>query len=109
MDITPGAVDTPALTFVPKAYSLDLGRPNPFREMTTIPFAIPREGMTTLSVWDVTGRLVKNLVQRDLAAGYYNPTWDGRDQAGRLVAAGIYFVRLESGSFNATRKVIRLR
>jgi uncharacterized repeat protein (TIGR01451 family) len=93
----------------PTVYALDLARPNPFREKTTIQFGIPVEGMAIISIWDVSGRLVRTLVRSEMAPGRYQPVWDGRDDAGRFVSAGIYFVRLESGSFLATRKVLRLR
>jgi uncharacterized repeat protein (TIGR01451 family) len=107
VDITvQAATGAPVLGFIPTTYSLDHGRPNPFREVTTIPFNIPKQGTASLSIWDVTGRLVVN---REVAPGRYQPEWDGRDESGRRVAAGLYFVRLHSGSFSATRKIIRLK
>ncbi len=110
-DITVGAggVDAPGFGFVPSTYALGLGRPNPFRQGTTIPFDLPAPSMANVSIWDVTGRLVRTLVRGELEAGRYQPQWDGRDESGRMVSAGIYFVRLEAGEFAATRKVMRLR
>jgi uncharacterized repeat protein (TIGR01451 family) len=109
VDIQVQSTGAPVLTFVPKTYSLEQGRPNPFRERTTIQFDIPTPGRATLSVWDVTGRLVCTIVDGEVAAGRYQHSWDGRDRTGRHVASGIYFVRLQSGTFSATQKVIRVR
>ena len=74
-----------------------------------IPFDIPNAGRAQLTIWDIRGRLVKSLVDSEVAPGRYQPVWDGRDDNGRRVAAGIYFVRLQSGKFSASGKVVRLR
>jgi uncharacterized repeat protein (TIGR01451 family) len=100
---------TPALASLPTSYTLGLSHPNPFRQATTIPFDLPVSGTARVSIWDVSGRLVRTVVEGEMAAGRYQPRWDGRDDAGRTVASGIYFVRFESGAFADTRKIIRVR
>jgi uncharacterized repeat protein (TIGR01451 family) len=95
--------------FVPSVHALETARPNPFRENTAIQFDIPHAEKAHLAIFDVTGRRVKTLVREEVAPGRYAPIWDGRDHSGRAVAPGVYFVRLESGSFTATQRVIRLR
>jgi uncharacterized repeat protein (TIGR01451 family) len=100
---------TPILASLPTSYALGLSHPNPFRQATTIPFDLPVSGLARVSIWDVSGRLVKTMAEGEMAAGRYQPRWDGRDDAGRTVASGIYFVRFESGTFSDTRKIIRVR
>jgi uncharacterized repeat protein (TIGR01451 family) len=93
---------------VPTAYTLSGGQPNPFRGTTTIRFDLPASGRVNLSIFDVTGRHVKTLVERNMGPGRYQPVWDGRDEVGRTVSPGVYFVRLEAGTFVAARRTVRL-
>jgi hypothetical protein len=71
--------------------------PNPFNPQTTIRFELPEAGPARLSVFDVAGRLVRELVEADLSAGSHDVVWDGRDAAGRGVSSGSYLARLEFG------------
>jgi hypothetical protein len=100
---------TPDPVIVATPFALSLARPNPFPERTTLTFSLPTAGRATLVVHDVAGRLVERLVSGELPAGRHAAVWDGRDQAGRRVAAGVYFVRLSSESESASRSVVYLR
>jgi hypothetical protein len=93
----------------PAAAFLAANLPNPFSERTAIRFGVPRAGPVTLSVHDVAGRLVRTLMQRELAPGEYVSSWDGRDSGGEAVASGIYFARLRAGGSEETRKMLLLR
>jgi subtilisin family serine protease len=83
--------------------------PNPFRPATTIAYAVPRRGSVQLSVFDVTGHLVRKLVGEVQAAGHYQVSWDGRDMAGRRAVSGVYFYRLVTGDVTETRCMVRIR
>jgi hypothetical protein len=85
-------------------------RPNPFAGQTTLRFssAGAGAGAVRLEIYDVTGRLVRRIVDGTLAAGEYDVTWDGRAADGSRVPAGVYFARLESGGVERTRKVVLL-
>jgi hypothetical protein len=83
--------------------------PNPFRSDTAIRFELSVTGFVDWRVFDVRGRLVRRSPPKRLEAGDRTVVWDGRDAAGRSVPAGVYFVRLKSDSFTATRKVVRAR
>jgi uncharacterized repeat protein (TIGR01451 family) len=102
------AVSADDLHLAPSVYSLATGRPNPFRDRVTIRFDLPVAGHADLAVFDVTGRRVRTVIRGRLDAGRYAPIWDGRDEHGSRVAAGVYFVRLRAGDFTATRKSVRL-
>jgi hypothetical protein len=89
--------------------SLFQNYPNPFASPTHIPFAIDRAGLVELRVYDVAGRLVKELVREEREAGTYVEAWDGRNQAGVKVPSGIYLYRLTAGRFVQTKKMVIVR
>jgi hypothetical protein len=91
------------------AYGLEPNVPNPFNPATTIRYQIGAAGAVTLRVYDVTGRLVRTLVDGQRVPGAYEARWDGRDERGRGVASGVYFYRLHAGDFTRTRRMVLLK
>ncbi len=83
--------------------------PNPFNPMTGISFDLPRAGQTHLVVYDVAGREVRTLVNADLAAGEHTYIWNGADDAGRQVSAGVYLYHLRSGAVDEVRRMTLVR
>jgi YVTN family beta-propeller protein len=83
--------------------------PNPFNPVTKISFVIPETGHVDLRVYDVTGRLIRTLVNGKLAADRYEVTWDGTNNGGRSVASGVYFYRIKAGKHEKTKKMVMLR
>jgi hypothetical protein len=91
----------------PMRLALSGGRPNPFVGLTTIAFELPQAGHADLVVYDVSGRAVKQLLGSELPAGRHAVTWDATDDAGRRVAAGVYFYRLRSAAGEeGTRRIV---
>ena len=82
--------------------------PTPFRTTTRITFAIPLDGRARVKVCDMAGRRVRTLLDEGKPEGQYEVTWDGRDDAGRKVAGGMYVVSLETAGGTDTRKVVYL-
>jgi len=72
-------------------------RPNPFSKNTVFSYAKNTLGPSTLSIYDIKGRLIRTLVNQEKSAGHYNVHWDGRDETGNEISQGIYFVLLKSG------------
>jgi len=101
------------VTMVPEppllSYALQPNHPNPFNPSTTIRYSLAASGRVNLRVYDLRGRLVRTLVVSDRPAGWHQASWDGRDDAGTAVASGVYFYRLEAGSFLHSRKMLLLR
>ncbi|MGH7596736.1 MAG: FlgD immunoglobulin-like domain containing protein [bacterium] len=79
---------------LPESYALEQNYPNPFNPATTISFALPEAGRVTLKVYSETGQLVRALVDGEMNVGRYEISWDGRNQYGHAVAAGVYFYQL---------------
>lgn len=102
--VQPVAVEPPA----PRGLSLAPGRPNPARGDVALAFTLPHAGRARLVVYDLVGARVRTLLDRDASAGTTSVTWDGRDEHGRRVAAGAYFVRLEFEAHSLTRRIVRL-
>jgi len=95
--------------FVPTAYDLKQNYPNPFNPVTNIVFDIVKAGRVRIDVFDASGRLVRTLLDEYRGAGRHSVVWDGRNNAGSVVPSGIYFYRINTGEFTATRKMILLR
>ncbi|MDI6739495.1 MAG: T9SS type A sorting domain-containing protein [Candidatus Edwardsbacteria bacterium] len=91
------------------ALSLLPCRPNPASGHTLVAFALPIPGRVNISVYDITGRMVKNLVDADLPARRHTLAWSGENDLGRLVSSGVYFIRLSFGGSRLTRKVTLVR
>jgi hypothetical protein len=90
-------------------FALRQNSPNPFRGATAMSFNLPAPARATMSVYNVAGRKVATVVDRDFGAGRHDVMWDGRDADGRPIPAGIYFYRLDAGENTSTRKMIVLR
>jgi hypothetical protein len=93
----------------PLAFDVRYSCPNPFTETTSLALALPEASPVTLSVYNTAGRLVRHLDQGLLPAGRHLLRWDGRDDGGRQVASGVYFLRVTAGERTEDRKAVLLR
>ena len=74
--------------------------------MTTISYDLPDPATVNLTVYDVAGKLVRTLVAAEaVGAGRHEVVWNGSDETGRVVAAGIYFYRLDTEKFSETKRM----
>ncbi|MDP3025162.1 MAG: T9SS type A sorting domain-containing protein [candidate division Zixibacteria bacterium] len=99
---------------LPSSFELGQNYPNPFNPTTTIQFRVGslefgRPLHTTLKIYNVLGQLVKTLVDEEKLPENYNIIWDGKDDAGKDVASGIYFYQLKTKNYTATKKMVLLR
>jgi hypothetical protein len=85
------------------------GAPNPFRGSTRIPFSLRHSTHVDLTVFDLSGRRVRGLLDADLSAGDHDRVWDGRDDSGMPVATGIYFARLTADGDQVWQRLARIR
>lgn len=89
---------------IPQEFSLSQNYPNPFNSCTNISFSIATESFVSLHVFDMSGRVVSDLISRKLPAGYYSRQWNPAD-----LSSGIYFYRLQVGASIQTRKILLLK
>jgi hypothetical protein len=93
----------------PSEFSLGKNAPNPVSGETQIEYDLKTSVPVTLRIYDVLGREVTTLVNRRQPADDYHVAWDGTDAQGRPVSSGVYFYRLEAGSYSKTRKMVVVR
>jgi hypothetical protein len=82
--------------------------PNPFRRSTDIAYTVGQPARVRLAVYDVAGRYVATLTDVHRDPGSYRVRWEGRSASGERVASGVYFYRLDIGSWSSTRKLLKL-
>jgi hypothetical protein len=88
------------------SFRLAQNYPNPFNPVTTFTYDLPVATPVKLSIYDLTGRLIRTLRNGTVEpAGRHKATWNGRDDQGRAVAAGVYFYRLETEGYTETRRM----
>ncbi len=88
------------------ATRLEAIAPNPFCGRTVIRYTLAAEQPVTLRIHDLSGRIVRILCGSVLGRGAYRVSWDGRDDAGRRLAPGVYFCRFAAGDVRATGKLV---
>ena len=88
---------------------LELAGANPSRAASALRFGLPAAGRVHLAVHDAAGRQVRTLAEGEFPAGQHSAEWDGNEDAGHPVAAGLYFARIDTPGFTATRRIARLR
>jgi hypothetical protein len=89
----------------PMAFKLDGSYPNPSSGRTAIEFRVAEPGPVSIDVFDITGRRVATLVDRDMAPGTYEVTWDGHSSSGQRLASGVYLYRMKARDFTQTRRM----
>ena len=89
---------------IPKSYKLLGNYPNPFNPSTTISYGLPYNSNVELTIYDITGKVVKVINKNGQSAGYQNIVWHGDNQQGSRVSSGIYFYRFKAASLEGNGK-----
>ena len=77
--------------------------------VTTLRYELPEEAMVTITVYDMIGRKVNNLVSSQQTAGYKSIQWNATNDAGQPVSAGLYLYTIQTGEFRQTKKMVLLK
>ncbi|MCI0495669.1 carboxypeptidase regulatory-like domain-containing protein [candidate division KSB1 bacterium] len=96
-------------TGVPMEFDLSQNYPNPFNPSTTIRYALPTASHVTLKVFNLRGELVKTLVDGNRAANRYQVVWNGENESGAKVAAGIYLYQLKTDNHSQIKRMIFIK
>lgn len=90
-------------------FSLSQNYPNPFHFYTSTEYTIAKTSDVVVTIYSITGQIVKNIKAKSQKPGAHRIIWDGRDDKGQRVASGIYFFRLETDMHTASNKMLLLR
>ncbi|MCU0606154.1 MAG: T9SS type A sorting domain-containing protein [Candidatus Edwardsbacteria bacterium] len=104
-----GVEGRPVATAEPEMLSLMPNYPNPMRGQTTIRFSLPKAGPVRIAVYNVMGQKVRTLAEGAMNAGYHSVNWNGRNESGQAVSAGVYLYSVSAGGQSATRKLVVVR
>jgi len=94
---------------LPSQFRLSHNYPNPFNPTTLINYSLPNQSNVTITVYDMLGRKVHDLISYKQIAGNHTIEWNGRDNLDNLVSAGIYFYQIQAGDFVQTKKMVLLK
>jgi uncharacterized repeat protein (TIGR01451 family) len=104
-----GVREAQAIGDLPQAVTLVRNYPNPFNPSTTIFFVLPARGHATISLYNMNGQKVRELLAKDLPAGAHTVAWDGRNSDGRIVSSGVYFAVLKCGRFFGSSRMMMVK
>jgi hypothetical protein len=93
----------------PVEFSLSQNFPNPFNPSTTIQYTLQRQEFVRLRIYNLLGQEVATLLEQAQNAGEHTILWNGTNSEGKIVTSGVYFYRLETGTFARTKKMLLLR
>ncbi len=93
----------------PEETKLTGNYPNPFNPTTTISFSTKESGNVSINIYNMKGQLVKTLVNENLEAAYHNVVWNGKDNSNKVVSSGLYFYKMRSNNYTATKKMILMK
>ena len=93
----------------PKSFKLNQNYPNPFNPFTTLRYDLPKDEFVSITIYDLLGNVINNLVNTNQSSGYRSVQWNATNNQGQPVAAGVYFYSIEAGEFRQTKKMILLK
>ena len=94
---------------LPTVFKVYPNYPNPFNLITTIRYELPEQAYVNITIYDLRGRQVRTLVDQQEEPGYKSIIWDGTNDRGQAVSAGIYFYQIRAGEYNRTMKMVLLK
>ena len=103
------AVSSNTKHFIPQVFALYQNYPNPFNPTTTIDYDLPEDALVNITLYDMMGKIVKNLVSAQQNAGFQSVRWNSTNNNGQSVSAGVYFYRIEAGDFMQTNKMLLIK
>ena len=97
------------LNNIPDRFSLSQNYPNPFNPLTKLDYTLPKRSRVVVSIYNVLGKEIVNLINDEQEYGYHSVSWSGTDNQGRPVSSGVYFAQMRSEGFHQTKKMLLLK
>ena len=94
---------------IPATFTLHQNFPNPFNPITTLRYDLPPDELVTLSIYDMLGKEVTQLVNTSQRAGFKSVQWNTTDSMGKPVSAGVYLYQIQAGEVVQTKKMVLLK
>ena len=94
---------------IPVQYTLHQNYPNPFNPVTSLRYDLPEDGLVSITIYDMMGRIVKTLVNSSQTAGYKFIQWNSTNNRNEPVSAGLYLYTIQAGEFRQTKKMVLLK
>ena len=94
---------------IPAVFTLHQNFPNPFNPITILRYDLPEDNFVMLTVYDMLGRMVVQLVNTTQQAGFKSVKWDATDSFGKPLSAGVYLYQIQAGEFVQTKKMVLLK
>ena len=102
-------LNTEIESVIPEVFSIYQNYPNPFNPVTTLRYDLPEDALVNITIYDMMGSNVKNLVNKNQNSGYKSIQWNATNNSGQPVSAGVYLYTIEAGDFRQTKKMILLK
>ncbi|RLC48827.1 MAG: hypothetical protein DRI23_10075, partial [Candidatus Cloacimonadota bacterium] len=96
-------------SIIPVATSLNGNFPNPFNPSTTITYSLSNETNVNIEIYNMKGQKVRTLKNEEQTAGDYNVVWNGKDDSSKSTASGVYFYKMQAGTYQQTKKMILMK
>ena len=93
----------------PKTYNISQNYPNPFNPITTMQYELPEDSFVNVTVYDILGNVVNNLINANQSSGFKSIQWNATNNQGEPVSAGVYLYKIQAGDFVDTKKMILLK
>ena len=94
---------------MPETFALHQAYPNPYNPVTTIQFDLPEDSDVRLTIFNLMGKEIKNIVSGELPMGFHSVLWDATNSFGKSVSAGVYLYQIHAGEFVQTKKMVLLK
>jgi len=113
---TPGQENAECITLsnssdisIPTQFTLHQNYPNPFNPITTLKYDLPEDSFVDITVYDMRGNVVNNLIKMNQKSGSNSTQWDATNNQGETVSAGVYLYKIQVRDFSQTKKIILLK
>jgi flagellar hook assembly protein FlgD len=94
---------------IPFVTNLEGNYPNPFNPTTTIKYSLIENSKVELTIYNLKGQKVKQLIKNQLSTGQHSVVWNGRDENNKQVASGVYFYKLKTENYEKIKKMILIK